>query len=136
MTGIIAPLYVTGIAGAGVPELSDFTLDSESITAVFQLKETGGVYGDDGDGFTHAGDWITPQFGMAGFEARATLVGGSCGIGGSSPLGVWLNLGTERHWQCKTPFGPDPPQFCDLTVEIRPVGGVTVTSANVHLSAM
>lgn len=138
MPSIIAPHHVPAGAGAGTPAIDDMDIPSAtSETAQYKLTATGDIYTDaDGSGFTDSGDdWIAPQVGMAGFEVRATLVSGNVAGGSSSALGTWLALSADRSWRCKIANPTFPDTACELTVEIRPAGGVTVTSATITMSA-
>lgn len=136
MVGIIAPFYGAAAEPAGTPALTDRDIVGASETSAWKLEADGDELADtgDGSGFVDIGDWIAPKEGMDQYEVRATLVAGALATGVSSPLSAWLSLGTEQKWRCKIAGPTNPDTSAVLTVEIRPVGGVTVTSATISLS--
>lgn len=139
MVGIIAPPYGPAGGDAGTPELADMDIPSTDEGAGYELTATGDIFTDDDgtSGFEDSGDdWIAPQVGMSGFDVRATLVSGAVAAGLSDLLSTWLPLSADRKWKCKvaTPLNPAP--SCELTIEIRPTGGVTVVSCTVTMSTV
>lgn len=76
--------------------------------------------------------WITPQTGMADYQARATLIFGALTSG---TAGSWLSLGTTRTWSIST-SAPGDLVEAQLLIEIRRVSdGAILASADVYLSA-
>jgi len=80
-----------------------------------------------------AADWILPRSGnLANYEVMVTSVGSALEAG-SSPLGIWLTLGTEYLWSILT-VGNNQGKDAVLTVQVRQ-GTTVLDSAFYNLNA-
>jgi hypothetical protein len=132
---VTGALLWSGIASAQTVQLSDAsavgTDPYSSATAWYSLGSNGSVWASTPwNGAIGLGNWITPQSGMSGYEARA--VDSSC----YGPT-TWVNLGTDRTWSISTNGWYEGEQAsCSMTVQIRRISdGAILAGARVDMTA-
>lgn len=102
-------------------------------TAAYRLGSDGIVYGGENGGYYFIENWITPQSGMADYEALATVTSGTLSSG---TAGTWLNLGTTQTWTRTKGGASSGTSTVTFTVQIRKVGTTTVLdTATITLGA-
>lgn len=136
MTFAARPMF----GGGAVVALSNRTIsETQSLlpaSAALQLTNGGvanQVLGIGGTTFLQ--NWLTPQSGMSGYEARATQTSSNGNGTLTGTLGTWLNLGTTRTWELAI-TGSAGTATRTLTVEIRDTATSTVqATATITLNA-
>ena len=122
-------LFAGILTSAPVVGLSNETVDdlfvNNPASAGYSLTSAGNISVVPGGIPSPAGVWISPQTGMSGYDARATVSSGSGGTLTGSATATWLNLGTTRTWTLSSGTSG---LFCSrvLTVEIRDATTLTV----------
>lgn len=97
-TGPASSASFTTVASITISNRTVQTQYSGAGTASYSLTSGGVIMASQAKSpaITSVGNWLSPQTGMSGFEARATLNSSSPCAG--SALGSWLNLGSTLTW--------------------------------------
>lgn len=135
------------IVNLSAHRIDDINSGAGAARARFSLKNDGNATGEADNPYmlgigTYFNEWLqfAPQevATCALFECRATQTPASIAAGGvltaGSALGVWLNLGTTRYWECSVPTTSE--RAIEFDVEIREVStGIVQVTQRIILDA-
>lgn len=114
MTGILlGPRYAATPSG-GVSLVNQTVFGSS--TAVWRIMANGTTVYHDGTGVFVGQDWIYPHVGMAEWECKASLVGGSDPLHISDGLDTWIPCSSSPQWGYS---GGAVPRMGSLLISIR-----------------
>jgi hypothetical protein len=127
MTAILA-VMMRAIQPVAVDATSVLSEGSGAQTATFQVDNDGTLKDQLGATLRQ---WLLGGT-AADYDVMATLVSGDTPSG--SPLGTWLNCGTDRSWSLTAVTGG---KTCELTVSIGHAGTSTaLASGSITISAL
>lgn len=128
-----------GGGGGGGPtvSISNATVNDVGVNnpagAGYSLVNTGAIQTRVNFVASGAGNWITPQTGMSGYDARATVTGGGGGSL-SGTVGSWVNLASSQTWELSSAVSGALVSRT-LLIEIRDAATLSVlTTATITLN--